>query len=69
METMAHLLATMAADPPPKKVVGGNPQLFSAELVDTDKLNAGTWGSSVGSWEIASWSVNEIMIIQSGRSV
>ena len=64
---LAEMLSSMEPDTPPKKVLSGNPQLFYKELADTDKLNAGVWRSTVGSWEIESWSVNEVMLIQSGH--
>ncbi|MEM8863493.1 MAG: cupin domain-containing protein [Chloroflexota bacterium] len=64
---VAELLGKMEADTPPKNILDGNPETIAAELTDSDKLNAGVWGSSVGKWRIDGYSVNEIMIIQSGR--
>ena len=61
------LLAQLTPDSPPKKILSGSPQFAYAELVDTDKLNSGVWSSTRGSWEIASYSVNEVMMILSGR--
>ncbi len=62
------LLASMEPSGLPKTVLSGDPQMAAADLTDTDKLNAGVWGSKVGSWRIDGWSVNEVMVIQSGRA-
>ena len=64
---VADMLAHMSADDPPKKVVSGNPELSYNELAEKPELYAGVWASTVGSWEIESWSVHEVMVIQSGR--
>ena len=64
---VAELLANMSSDNPPKKVVAGNPALFSNEIAEKPELYAGVWSSTVGSWEIEAWPVHEVMVIQSGR--
>ena len=64
-----QLLASMEPSGLPKTVLSGDPQMSDAELADTDKLNAGVWSSQVGSWRIDGWSVNEVMVIQSGRAL
>ena len=61
------MLASMEPIGLPKAPLGGDPQMVAAELADNETLNAGVWGSKVGSWRIDGWSVNEVMVIQSGR--
>lgn len=61
------LFEQMEPDAAPSKILAGDPKTFAAELADAEKLNAGVWSSTVGSWEIESWSVNEVMLIHSGK--
>lgn len=63
---MAQLFAQMTADDPPKNIVSGTPETFYKELVGTGKLNAGVWACTAGAWDVASWSVDEVFIVQEG---
>ncbi|MEM7118218.1 MAG: cupin domain-containing protein [Chloroflexota bacterium] len=65
--TLEKLLSTMVPDEPPKNIQSGNPQTMYSELASSDQLETGTWSCSVGSWDIPSFSVSEVMLILNGR--
>ena len=64
---LTTLLANMIPDTTPATVDSGTPQMLYAELAKSDKLETGVWSATVGGFTIESYSINEIMLMLSGR--
>ncbi|MEM7333112.1 MAG: cupin domain-containing protein [Chloroflexota bacterium] len=62
-----QLLKNMAADDPPKNVISGSPTTLYGELLSQDGLDVGVWRCTVGTWEITNYSINEVMLMLSGK--
>ncbi len=61
------LLANMVDDTPPKNVTSGDPTTMYGELLSQDGLDVGVWSCSKGAWEIANYSIDEVMVLLSGK--
>jgi uncharacterized cupin superfamily protein len=61
------MLASMTPDTPPKNIDSGDPQTTFNELFANEKMESGVWGCSIGGWTIKSMSVDEVMLMLSGR--
>ena len=64
---LSKLLAAMTPDAIGVNVDSGQPEWFSADLVETEQFASGVWRCSPGGWSIKSYSVNEVMHILKGR--
>ena len=65
--TITEMLTKMEPDEVSPNVDSGNPITFFCELAKTDQLETGVWRCTEGGWTIASFSVDEVMVILSGR--
>lgn len=62
-----ELLAMMEPDSVPATVDDGNPVAAFCELISHDGIDTGVWSCTVGGWTIASYGVNEAMVMLAGR--
>ncbi len=62
-----ELLSKMEPDSVPANVDVGNPVTAFCELASHDGIDTGVWSCTTGGWTIASYAVNEAMVMLSGR--
>lgn len=64
---MQDMLTRMEPDLVPATVDVGNPVMAFCELVSTGGIETGVWSCTAGGWTIASYDVNEAMVMLAGR--